>query len=116
MSSNQQARQDQAGEAHFRPLKIPPTVFPVKVTLPHGGEFTSYGMLLRDYFVAHAPAAPAWFKPAMDSQRPPNHGPRASIERWDEAFERQRTLQWPGYWADQQLALRDAWAKKGAAE
>lgn len=94
--------------------------FPVQLPDPtqkdYPGLGTPYrthpGISLRDYLLAHAPAAiPEWFKPVMLSERPD----RGAIDDktghlvrwgWDTEYDRQRTLQWPGYWADAQLELR----------
>lgn len=72
----------------------------------------STGMTLRDYFIAHAPAAiPEWFKPVMLSERPARGAMNDKTGHllrwgWDAEQARQRALQWPGYWADAQLELR----------
>ncbi|QKW95370.1 hypothetical protein [Ralstonia phage RPZH6] len=107
----------------------------------------TYGMSLRDYFIAHAPAEPQpWFKPAMPEARP--ESPRArdvlneddlrdwfsdrldsepeacspalrefserlsaaagGARAWDQEHEKQRYIQWPAAWADEQLRAREA--------
>jgi hypothetical protein len=69
------------------------------------------GMSLRAYFMAHAPAEPqTWFSPVMPTEIPPlramtdveNNHARAA---WASTAEKQRQLQWPAAWADEQLEI-----------
>lgn len=99
--------------------------------LHHDADFN--GMTLRDYFIAHAPEHPQpWFKPVMptrpnsticvseDGQRTyddqwaaskaegdnfqrVNH---AEIEQWDAEYIKQKFVQWPAAWADEQIKAR----------
>ncbi len=90
------------------------------------------GMTLRDYFIAHAPAQPAiWFDPVMEVPEPqpewvggngviyPTAGEAerassglyrdsnaAAAVQWSIERNKQWHIQWPGAWADAQLALR----------
>jgi hypothetical protein len=93
---------------------------------PHTHEF---GITIRDYFIAHAPAEPQpWFVPVM-SGRPldvyvdgaGNQVPaptltsplatlknRAELEAWGVEQVKQRYIQWPAAWADEMLKARKA--------
>lgn len=74
------------------------------------------GLSVRDYFIAHAPAEPQpWFRPAMPRPCPERilkegcDYPINGKERheWHVEFERQRWIQWPAAWADEQLKARE---------
>lgn len=96
----------------------------------------SLGISVRDYFIAHAPAEPQpWFYPnvppcpeikgwansnnpgrvyaceahaMIDNTRgevtPSN---QKEIEQWHKEYTRQRYIQWPAAWADEQLKARE---------
>jgi hypothetical protein len=109
------------------------------------------GMMVRDYFIAHAPSTPQfWFKPtmppcpapmepgdivdeavrahataALDCFTDPASGEAAlwimernkreeEIGAWRIEADKQRLLQWPAAWADEQLKQRAAWMDKEA--
>lgn len=78
-------------------------------------------LTLRDYLIAHAPDEPhKWFMPVMPEARPSPPDPNSEIDiegwrvvsakmvAWDHEFDKQRSIQWPGAWADAQIALRPA--------
>jgi len=70
------------------------------------------GMSLRDYFIAHAPAYPQqWFLPEMPPQ--PNEiiedglcTNSNEILAYDREYDKQRYIQWPSAWADEQIKAR----------
>lgn len=79
-------------------------------------HYTQYGMTLRDYFIAHAPADPQpWFEPVMKKRPKPIFEDPADedcvnyheVRAWDEDYKKQRYIQWPGAWADEQIKLRE---------
>jgi len=71
---------------------------------------------LRDYFIAHAPAEPQpWFEPVMETKRPEPIFPdnrkydainTDEIVAWDRERQKQRYIQWPAAWADEQIKAR----------
>lgn len=92
------------------------------------------GMTLRDYFIAHAPAAPQpWFQPKMpprpdatiwvsddgerkyqtrrDAEKAEGGYCHAfnqeAIDKWEDDFDKQRWVQWPAAWADEMLRARE---------
>jgi hypothetical protein len=82
-----------------------------------------YGMTLRDYFAAGAPAEPqSWFWPQPLTPRPDAVWPygqtkafrsdepinMAEINAWDQAQILRRHALWPWAWADFVIAHRDA--------
>ncbi|MFA5377415.1 MAG: hypothetical protein WC455_16810 [Dehalococcoidia bacterium] len=61
-----------------------------------------HGMSLRDYFIAHAPAEPQeWFTP-----RDRDGDASCAIFVGDEDYVKQRFIQWPAAWADEQIKAR----------
>jgi hypothetical protein len=104
-----------------------PMIFAATTTDSRG-----HGLSLRDYFVAHAPPVPRWFKPEMSAPRPPDrwvsndgrmeYNSARAAERdcgedfsnvnneaqrlWAAVYERERDLQWPMFWANEQLNRR----------
>jgi hypothetical protein len=69
-------------------------------------------MSLRDYFIAHAPAEPQyWFVPEMPPQpdwimeegRCTN---RQALDDHEREYNKQRFVQWPAAWADEQIEAR----------
>lgn len=66
------------------------------------------GMTLRDYFAAHAPEVPAWFK--IDGF-PKMAGCSVEATRLYEleldAYAERRAIAWPWHYADAMLAARD---------
>ncbi len=92
-------------------------VYPLNTTNEsNGGAFDPHpGLSLRDYLIAHAPAEPQpWFDPVMPTPRPEPIGNesttdylrRPDVRTWDWEQEKQRYIQWPAAWADEQLKLR----------
>ncbi|MCG8431789.1 MAG: hypothetical protein MJA29_11530 [Candidatus Omnitrophica bacterium] len=106
---------------------------PVVINGGLGTEFTidTPGMSLRDYFIAHAPASPPdWFQPKMDPM-PTSHGleycegcmeesdclGNADCDEindiiearhvWEKEERKQKSLQWPIFWADAMLEARE---------
>lgn len=90
-----------------------------------GGE----GMSLRAYFAAHAPDEPqGWFEPVMTTKRPNPERPDGDhdyerdaintpeIIAWDAEYHRQRYIQWPLAWADEQIAQLNAQPQSHLAE
>ncbi len=79
--------------------------------LPNG-EFIHgrAGMTLRDYLIAHAPAQPQpWFEPVMPDGFEPDwtiNGRPCFGDEKQAAYTKQRYIQWPAAWADEQLKLR----------
>lgn len=92
---------------------------------------------LRDYYIAHAPAVPEWFKPVIPDEPQWQTNPKMKALRekprqdwtdddhlldgvesaarhshnrlhrqWQDAAQRERTLQWPLYWADEMMKRR----------
>jgi hypothetical protein len=58
---------------------------------------------IRVYLAAHAPAEPQfWFVPKMDTDTPKEAGDRCE---WMLERDKQRLLQWPLAWADEQIKL-----------
>lgn len=73
-----------------------------------------------DFLVGNAPEVPRWFKPIMSGTKPEpfwkeehhkqsNHAPanQADIEEWNLRHERERDLQWPLWWALEQIKRID---------
>lgn len=107
--------------------------FPFMRDVRHNPDFDyEEGMTLRDYLVAHAPAVPQpWFKPSAPPRPKPVwvgdtgtvYGTRLLAEaaegedgycdinasaarEWEAEYQKQRYVQWPAAWADEQLKLR----------
>jgi hypothetical protein len=76
------------------------------------------GMSLRDYFAAHAPEMPDWFRPATEEQRPnvPEMASAAehdaTMDAWWGRVRLARISAWPWVYADAMLAARE---RKGGA-
>lgn len=78
----------------------------------------SPGMMLRDYFAAHAPEGQLWyFEPQMETKRPAPMPMREGDEvpcnwkemnDWDTERSKQVNIQWPWVWADAMLKAREA--------
>ena len=95
-----------------------------------------FGMTLRDYFMAHAPASPQrWFRPTMQHPRPQSRwasddgkqqyeswheGVEAEGDgeflvntaidaqtQWDADYQKQHHTQWPAAWADEMIKERN---------
>lgn len=65
---------------------------------------TADGMTLRQYYMAHAPEAPLWFEPVMETQAPEyNSSNREEAVKWSTERAMQRVFQWPAAWADEML-------------
>lgn len=73
------------------------------------------GLSIRQWFMAHAPAEPQpWFEPKM----PPRPSPPESqldwnragiaLQEWGAEKRKQRLVQWPAAWADEQLKAMKA--------
>lgn len=114
------------GPAFARPATLYPS------NRPASTEQT--GMTIRDYFIAHAPEHPQpWFKPVMppkpdsticvsdDGQRfyddkwaaekvEGDDGfqrvNQAEMNQWESDYIKQKFVQWPAAWADEQLKAR----------
>lgn len=87
-----------------------------KVTWPYPG------MLLADYLVAHAPPRPSWFIPSMGPEppvpwgQPGEEGMKERYDEWLSEKERQKDVQWPYYWALQQIRERNRLLAETAEE
>lgn len=65
-------------------------------------------LTLRDYLIAHAPAKPQeWFVEAGNPTAPEPID-RDARSAWALECYKRRCVQWPGAWADAQIALRPA--------
>jgi hypothetical protein len=65
-------------------------------------------MTLRDYLIAHAPDEPqAWFV-VSGNPTAPEPIDRDARSAWSLECYKRRCVQWPGAWADAQIALRPA--------
>lgn len=122
------------------------TAFPVHIVYEDCGldgnsgpfltETVKYGITVRDYFMAHAPAEPQdWFSPVMrakpdgpgsrpktidlnmmryDVKTPETDAYDEAVKKWNKDcdqwardFNRQRYIQWPAAWADEMLKQRN---------
>ena len=68
----------------------------------------AFDMTVIDLLMLHAPyPAPTWFEPNMRAYQnlQPGTSPSANeVDAWDKLVERERCLQWPLFWAQQQVA------------
>ena len=60
------------------------------------------GLTKLEYFMAHAPNPPSWYEPVVGEA--PNIEDEEAYNKWWEMMEREKTLQWPLYWAKDQLS------------
>jgi hypothetical protein len=61
------------------------------------------GMSLRTYLIAHAPQHPQpWFQP--DFPERPANATTDELDAWGVSYLQAQYIQWPGAWADAQLA------------
>ena len=61
-----------------------------------------HGMTLRDYFAAHAPEMPKWFRHEADEPIPEGENRQAWIRRNQAA----KFFEWRGFYADAMIAER----------
>jgi hypothetical protein len=93
------------------PTRANERAFPVPEGVVDGmrAEPLDKGMTLREYFMAHAPAEPQkWFEPKMTTNREPPFDLACNFQEeipWDREYQKQRCLQWPAAWADEQITI-----------
>ena len=77
-----------------------------------------HGMTLRDYFIAHTPKVPEWFKPVMSKDKPkqifdetngfnytvPKN--QKEIDEYDLEYKKLKFFQWRTYYADAMIKER----------
>ena len=90
--------------------------FPMIRDMRHNADWDyEPGITVRQWFMAHAPAEPQpWFEPKMpprpsppESQRDRNRAGIA-LQEWGAEKRKQRLVQWPAAWADEQLKAMKA--------